>query len=419
LENPSSFPFLPLPTYFRFLFLFFFFFFFFFFFILGIYVAIFLFLFSFFLFFSSPLSSRNCAFLHSLLSCEWCWWFPSLHITCEPLSCSSELGRISLLLPRFCDLNGTEDKTKDEQLYCATLEGNLDKVKSLCSDPAVNVNWQNEDGTSALYRACQNGYHLIVEHLLARPKIDPNLAKHTEATPILIACDNGHKEVVSVMLADQRVDPNKPKKTLSTPLWFACQNGHLVVVQLLLASGREINTKMVSTFNNTTAAEQGRSMATRKTKPENETEEVFQRKKTNGPKCADLVDEYEKDPSGVRTRLRRELGPPGSFIFQFLFRSSFHSSVLIHRLHLLDLKKSRPAPTPEKKSAFLEQLRGKKRGKVTGMMSINRNLDSLINSSDCPNILCSRPADRMSSLPPRNQRSQNPPLSSLLLPQMP
>ena len=105
---------------------------------------------------------------------------------------------------------------------------------------------------------------------------------------------------------------------------MACQNGHLVVVQLLLASGREIDTKMRSTFNGTTAAEQGRAMATR-TKGDKETEEVHERKKSNGPKCADLIDENEKDPYGVRSRLRRELGLPGLFILQFLFCSSFHS----------------------------------------------------------------------------------------------
>jgi len=167
------------------------------------------------------------------------------------------------------------------------------------------------------------------------------------------------------MLADQRVDPNKPDNDQCTPLWFACQNGHLAVVQLLLASGREIDTKMRSTFNKKTAAEHGRLVATRNTKPENETEEVFQRSKIFGPQCADLVDEYEKDPDGVRTRLRKELGLPGSFIFQFLFSFSIHSPVLIHRLDLLALKRS--FPIPEEKSTFLEQLRGKKRGKVTGM----------------------------------------------------
>ena len=255
-----------------------------------------------------------------------------------------------------------------------------------------------------------------MEHLLAHPKIDPNLAEITRFTPFLIACSKGHKEVVSVMLADQRVDPNKPENDQSTPLWYACQNGHLAVVQLLLASERAIDAKRRSTFNNTTAAEYGRATATRKTKPKDETEEVFQRSKIFGPQCADLVDEYEKDPDGVRTRLRKELGLAGLFIFQFLFRSSFHSSVLIHHFDPPALK--RPLPTSEEKSAFLEQLRGKKRGKVTGMMSYQSE-SRLINSSDCPNILCSRPADRMSSLPPRNQRSQDPRLSSLLLPQMP
>jgi len=296
---------------------------------------------------------------------------------------------------------------------------NLEEVKSLCSDPAVNVNWQSEDGFTALSCACHNGHSLVVEHLLAHPKIDPNLSGNEGATPILVACEKGHKEVVSVMLADPRVDPNRPKKTLSTPLWFACQNDHLVVVQLLLASGREIDTKMISTYNDRTAAEQGRAMEESDEEDdddEDDEDEDDRRGKIFGPKCADLIDEYEKDADGVRTRLRRELGLPGSFIFQFLFASSFHSPVLIDRFDLSALK--RPLPTPEEKSGFLERLRGKKRGKVTGMMSFHSE-SRLINSSDCPNILNSCPADGMSPFPPRNQRSQNPPLSSLLLPQMP
>ena len=167
-------------------------------------------------------------------------------------------------------------------------------------------------------------------------------------------------------MADPRIDPNQPWNDQSTPLWFACQNGHLEVVQLLLASGGEIDIKMRSTSHQTTAAEQGRWMSARKKKPSGETEEVFQRTKTNGPKCADLIDEYEKNPDGVRTRLRRELGLPGSF--KFLISLSFRSPVLIRRFDLSALKKSRPAPTPEEKSTFLEQLRGKKRGKVTGII---------------------------------------------------
>ena len=218
--------------------------------------------------------------------------------------------------------------TKDEELVWAALYGDLEEVKSLCSDPAVNVNWQDEDGLTALYRASQNGHSLIVEHLLAQPKIDPNFGSNEGIAPFNAACRNGHKEAVSVMLADPRVDPNKPRDDHITPLWYACQNGHLAVVQLLPASGREIKTKTISTYNNRTAAEQGRAMATRKKTPNDETEEDFQRRKMNGPKCADLVDEYEKDPDGVRTRLRGERGLSCSFIFQFLFGSSFHFPAL-------------------------------------------------------------------------------------------
>ena len=197
------------------------------------------------------------------------------------------------------------ENPKDEQLYWAAFRGNLEEVKSLCSDPAVNVNWQSENGYTAFSCACHNGHSLVVEHLLAHPKIDPNLRLNKGTTPLFLACQNGHKEVVSMMLADPRVDPNKPDDDQSTPLWMACQEGYLAVVQLLLASGREIDTKMRSTHKNRTAAEQGRPMGERD--EDDETEEDFQRSKIFGPQCADLVDEYEKDPDGVRTRLRREL----------------------------------------------------------------------------------------------------------------
>jgi len=94
-----------------------------------------------------------------------------------------------------------------------------------------------------------------VSLLLADTRIDPIKPRDDGIPSFFIACENGHKEVVSLLLADPRIDLNKPRNDQSTPLWFASQNGHLVVVQHLLASGREIDTKMRSTFNNLTAAE--------------------------------------------------------------------------------------------------------------------------------------------------------------------
>ena len=234
------------------------------------------------------------------------------------------------------------ENPKDEQLYWAAFRGNLEEVKSLCSDPAVNVNWQSENGYTAFSCACLNGHSLVVEHLLAHTKIDPNLSNYEGTTPLFLACQNGHKEVVSMMLADPRVDPNKPDDDQSTPLWMACQEGYLAVVQLLLASGREIDTKMRSTHKNRTAAEQGRPMGERD--EDDETEEDFQRSKIFGPKCAELIDEYEESRWSENQTAKRTSWP--SWFVHFSI--SLDSPVLIHRFDSSALKKITPCSNPRR-----------------------------------------------------------------------
>jgi hypothetical protein len=233
-------------------------------------------------------------------------------------------------------------KSKNEQLLNAALRGELEKVKSRANDPFVNVNWQQKDGFTALYGACQEGHLAIAEYLLNHPRIDPNLAHNIGTspfyiacfqghqsvvslllvdprvdpskptnlgtTPFFIACDHGRQSVVSLLLADPRVDPNRPLKNNATPLWLASQEGHLAVVQVMLASGREIDTKTVSLVSNKTAAEQGRAMGTKSWKLPEETDETFNRRKLNGCTCANLIDQYEKDPATVRAMLRKQLG---------------------------------------------------------------------------------------------------------------
>jgi len=176
--------------------------------------------------------------------------------------------------------------------------------------------------------ACQEGHPAVAEYLLSLKGIDPNKPINDGATPFCIACQQGHKEVVSLLLADPRIDPNKPTIVQTTPLWQASQNGHLVVVQLLLASGKEIDTRTRSTFNNTTAAEQGRAMGIA-AKGDHETEEDYERSKTNGPLCADLIDEYERDPVAVRRRLRCQPGLRESFIAGLFALVVFHSDSFV------------------------------------------------------------------------------------------
>jgi len=258
--------------------------------------------------------------------------------------------------------------SKEQQLWEACTSGNLDLVKSLASNPAVNVNWVGpERSDTPLHRACRFGHVEVVKVLLKVPKInvnaendvqgtafciacseghltvvslfladtriDVNLPTSEGATPFFFACQQGHKEVVSLLLAEMRIDVNEPNNEQCTSLWFASQEGHLPVIQLILASGREVNTKTKSIagtarWNNKTAAEIARYQGTR-VKPASESEEDYTRKKQNGPLIATLIDSYEQNPQQVRTQLRKQLGLKGmpfsldSFLVMILLLTPF------------------------------------------------------------------------------------------------
>jgi len=196
----------------------------------------------------------------------------------------------------------------------------------LADDPAVDVNWGDPElGRTPFYRACFFGWTSVVEYLMRHPRVDVVKPNKNEATAFFLACQEAHQEVVLLLLADPRIDPSMPRNNQGTPLWYASQNGHLVIVQHLLASGREIDTRMRSTFNNRTAAEHARVTGARITKPGSETEEDFQRKKINSPLCADLIDDYERNPVATRHRLRRQPGLREHFIGHLFALVVFHS----------------------------------------------------------------------------------------------
>ena len=211
----------------------------------------------------------------------------------------------------------------------ACQNGHKEVVSLLLADPRIDPNKADDDnGATPFFIACQEGHKEVVSLLLADPRIDPNKASNEGVTPFFMACQNGHREVVSLLLADPRINPNMPTNDQSTPLWFASQNGHLAVVQHLLALGREIDTGKRSDVNNKTAAEQGRAMGTAD-KEDNDTEEAYERSKTNGPLCADVIDEYEHDPVTVRNRLRRQPGLLEHFIGHLFALVVFYSDSFV------------------------------------------------------------------------------------------
>jgi len=126
-------------------------------------------------------------------------------------------------------------KSKDEQLFRASLRGDLNAVMDLCGDPSVQVNFQTESGLTALYGATTKNHPSIVEYLLKHPKLDPNM----DRSPVLfVACQEGYKEIVALLVADSRVEVNKPMKGGWAPVHIASYRGHTEIVALLLGNPR-------------------------------------------------------------------------------------------------------------------------------------------------------------------------------------
>ena len=97
--------------------------------------------------------------------------------------------------------------------YSATENGNVEEVEEILrNNPNVNVNWssENDEGSTALIIACDNGHDSIVSILLAHPDIDVNQKDNEGWTPFSGACWYGNTSCVRLMLKDSRVMVNEP-----------------------------------------------------------------------------------------------------------------------------------------------------------------------------------------------------------------
>ena len=86
-----------------------------------------------------------------------------------------------------------------DQFFFACHGGDLNKVNELCTN-GIQVNQANENGTTPLNIACQNGHSKVVEILLAVDGILVNQADDDGFAPLNIACWEGHLKVVDMLL---------------------------------------------------------------------------------------------------------------------------------------------------------------------------------------------------------------------------
>jgi len=130
----------------------------------------------------------------------------------------------------------------EKQLSKLIKEGREGEAKEfLQNNPTLNVNWQNQEGWTALHWACGNGGDGILLLLLAHPDIVLNLKTNGGRTPFYVACRQAHLSCVRLLLKDSRVKVNEPSSGGHTPLRSATFQGHTEVIRWWIASGREMD----------------------------------------------------------------------------------------------------------------------------------------------------------------------------------
>lgn len=222
-----------------------------------------------------------------------------------PLNVACQNGHydvVALLLADPRILVHVVDNQTRTPFFIACLYNHSRVVALLLTDPRVDPCLGRSTGATPFHIACQDGYLEIISLLLADRRVEVSRSEADGATPFYMLCQNGHHEGALLLLDDPRVNINQPRSDNSSPLWFATQNGHLMVVKLLLASGREVLTQTKSNFNQRTAVMQGRRVVM---PIQGEDAAITNLKFINGPLCADLIEEYDRDPAATSSRLRR------------------------------------------------------------------------------------------------------------------
>jgi len=181
----------------------------------------------------------------------------------------------------------------------ACLMGREEVVLALLEHPLIEVNQENEEeGDTAFLLVCKQGNIRMVQILAGSQRVDIRKG-NSFATPYYYACLKGHHDIVRFLTFVAGISPNEPNIESETPLWIAAKMGHISIVELILAGTRDPATRIQSQCWSTSA-----------------TGEAIKR---NFLKIAELIENFERNPFGLRLQLRRKLGLDGNLFFFFFF----------------------------------------------------------------------------------------------------
>ena len=120
-------------------------------------------------------------------------------------------------------------------LLHASRAGHTKAIKLLLEAEGVDIEWQGENGRTALACAALMEREPVVK-LLLQARANVNTADETSQTPLSLAAERGFIQIVEALLDAEGVEVNSYDKKKLTPLMRAARRGSVEIVKMLLGT---------------------------------------------------------------------------------------------------------------------------------------------------------------------------------------
>ena len=128
--------------------------------------------------------------------------------------------------------NAIKDDEKNRELLITSKRGDKEKLLELIGSKHININFQNENGWTALHFACDEGNLKIVE-ILIKSKADLNLKTNEKKTPLHISVYRGYFDI-SKLLIENGANINIRDNEKNLPVHICASQGHDELLNFIL-----------------------------------------------------------------------------------------------------------------------------------------------------------------------------------------